>query len=116
MDADLLTYLRANQELYMDRTASILRRTIALVDNEETISEVSQGTAKVRLMSVAIPVEGEAGGVARVVQRFVGKLPWNADIRTNDILVVDGIRYEVSGSDKGVSEPMDRTVQLVSVE
>lgn len=126
MDPDELSEARAEIANYFDQTATVQRDTASTVPavSGQTVddgrggrvsddragfvdTEQAEATYPCRLAEKARPAEMiEAGAGPTSLSRFVVSLPFDADVRFRDELVINGNTYRVETSNAGVSDAL----------
>lgn len=126
MDPDELAEARAEIALYFDQTATVNRDTASTVPvtSGQTVSdnrggrvsdtrggfadsEATEATYPCRLAEHLRPPEMiEAGAAPTSMSRWVVSLPFDADVRFRDQLVINGNTYRVEASNAGVSDAL----------
>lgn len=118
--SDRLTRRRERQESHFPDTVSVLRtgswqRTTG---GGRTGTEATAATYAARVTTKQVtPREAAEAGRPDAVGAFLILLPYDADVKPTDrIETADGLRFDVTGTDKGESDALLLTVFATKVQ
>ncbi|MCA1596069.1 MAG: hypothetical protein LC772_06560 [Chloroflexi bacterium] len=135
MDPDELREARAEMALYFDQVATVSRDSASTVSPfaGQTVvdsrgvrvsdqgggfndAQAQQTTYPCRVASKLRPPETiEVGAGPTSVTRFVVSMPYDADVRFRDVLVIGGNQYRVEGVNAGESNALTCTAECERV-